>query len=145
MYLEAFRREHLAHFDGFAANEGLIVPFMQADEVMASAEEGGAISGFGEGIFFGCGGFVEITPHRALCWALIHPTNPRYFYKIHKIALWVVEEAGQRYERLEAYIDPDFFAAARWVKMLGFHCECKMKPYYFPDGRSASEWVRLRD
>ena len=64
MYLEAFRREHLAHFEGFAANEALVIPFMQDDEVMAQAEEGCAVSGFGEGIFFGCGysAFRDKTP-----------------------------------------------------------------------------------
>ena len=43
---------------------------------------------------------------------------------------------------IEAYPDPSFKPSARWVRLLGFELETPFKPFFFPDGRGAAEWVR---
>lgn len=98
-----------------------------------------------DGEIIACGGLAPAWPDsetRAIAWMLIDRAKPRLFPFIHKNVLRALNEAP--YRRIEAFTDPTFKPAERWIRMLGFEIEVPYKPYYFPDGRAAQEWVRIR-
>lgn len=74
-----------------------------------------------------CAGFLPIWEGRAMAWALVAADAGRHMAAIHRAALERVRGAG--YRRLEAYVDPRFAAARRWVAMLGFEYEGLLKRF----------------
>lgn len=90
----------------------------------------------------GCLGILPISDIRGACWALLQGGKPQYFVSVHRAARQIIDASD--HARLEAYIDPTFPAAVRWVKILGFRVETAFKPLFFPDGRAAAEWVMIR-
>jgi hypothetical protein len=48
--------------------------------------------------------------------------------------------AASQFRRIEAFVDPEFKPAMRWIKMLGFELE-RFVPYFFKDGSIASQWA----
>ena len=92
--------------------------------------------------FLGVGGCVLINRYRAQAWVLLKQTTPADFVGLHRAVRKVLDDSPAK--RIEAIVDPTFDEGVRWIKMLGFKCESPYKPFYFPDGRAASEWVRLK-
>ena len=87
----------------------------------------------------GCGGVMPATQFRATAWGLFQKTTPAEFVFIHKQTKSFLE--GCRYRRIEAYVDPGFYPAVRWIKLLGFKMERAYIPLFFPDGTGASAWA----
>lgn len=143
--LERFKRAHIRLFTSYGKQDWIAPYLVHDEEAQALAEGNESWSFFYGDIFLGCGGFVELSPFRAMCWTLLNPTNPKHFSLLHRVIRRLLEGQAERYPRLEAYLDPDFPEARRWAKILGFRVECESKPYFFPDGRTGAEWVRLRD
>ncbi len=98
-----------------------------------------------DGEVLACGGLLPLWPDnemRAVAWMHLGMSRPEFFTFIHKQVMKVLVESP--YKRIEAFTDPTFPLAARWIKLLGFKNETPFKPFYFPDGRAAQEWVRIR-
>lgn len=142
MRLEKFHRTHVALFKSFG-KQAALAEYFQDEEVLAQAEGSESWSLFDGGTFIGCGGLLGLSSYRALAWVMHNPTEPRHFFMFHRVCARILN--ASEYARIEAYIDTSFAEAVRWAKCLGFTCETETKPFYFPDGRTASEWVLLRD
>lgn len=139
--LEPFKAEHVALLADYGEQEWLRPYF---EEMALEAERGSAIAVFAQDDFIGCGGIVPVHDFRAVAWAIFMPGFPQHFLAVHLHTRTFLLDKLKTFRRIEAYIDPEFFRAVRWVKALGFHCETDNKPYFFPDGRTGSEWVMLR-
>ena len=92
-----------------------------------------------------CWGLVDIWPGRADCWALLAADiGPAGFGALHRQVAVGLDEAGrQGYRRLETTVDPDFPPARRWVRLLGFAFEGRLRRYT-PDGRDMLIYARIR-
>lgn len=140
MRLESFKAEHIDLFAGDFGPQEWLAPYLELGAMIESR----AYSVFDDPHFLGSFGLHPVHAYRGVVWALIKPSNPVNFLKFHRCAARVLAGWKEDYRRIEAYVDPDFPAAVRWIKLLGFRVECELKPYFFPDGRPASEWVLLR-
>lgn len=105
----------------------------------ALADMGPAWTGvIGERIV-GCAGFVVINKWRAQAWALLQRTHPRDFVHVDRAVRRVF--ANAEFACVETFTRPTHPAAERWVRALGFKMVVPYKPFFFPDGSGASEWV----
>ena len=138
--LEPFTVEHLTLFNNWGA-QAWLEPFFDLD----GADSGYSASVFLGEDFLGCGGIYEVHPLRGIAWGIPVPGFPAAFRQMHFAIKRVLKEKMETYCRIEAYIDPEFSNAVRWVKSLGFREECSFKPYFFPDGRAGAEWVITRE
>lgn len=87
-------------------------------------------------------GFVEIHPQRASLWVLFRQAPSNEIAGSVKQLTRMIRESS--YKRIEFFAIDGFDLAVRFVKLMGFQCEHPYKPFYFPDGRAAAEWVLLR-
>jgi RimJ/RimL family protein N-acetyltransferase len=139
--LEPFSPAHVALIEDAGQQEWAREYF---EDSAIEAAAGDAVSIYAEGEFFGCAGVVEIHKFRALVWAILVPGHRRHWLEFNRVARAWITERLKTYPRIEAYTDPDFPQAQRWMKVLGFRQEGAIKPYFFPDGRACAEWVLLR-
>lgn len=88
-----------------------------------------------------CAGMTEITPQRAIAWALFAPAALRHFGPIHRATGRILAEAPWR--RLEMAVDARHAAAIRWAERLGFEREGLMRAYT-ADGRDCFLYARVK-
>ena len=105
-------------------------------------QAGPAFSGAIGGNIVGCAGLITVHERRATAWALFSNKAPQYFLSIHKAVSAFLK--AQEVPRIEAYVDTQFPQAKRWVEALGFSCECALMRDFFPGGRSAALWAKLK-
>jgi hypothetical protein len=104
--------------------------------------EGQAFTVFdAEGVIRACMGVHDLWPGRGLCWALLAPDLRRLMLPISVRARAFFDACG--YRRLEAYVDPGFAEAIRWVELLGFEREGLQKQFT-PDGADMYLYARIR-
>lgn len=117
--------------------------YLKEKDVEEMAVAGPAITVLRDGVVLGCGGLVEMNQYRALVWALFSKTTPANFLAMHRASVKMIKTS--KYKRIEAYVDPTFPAAIRWIEMLGFKMEQPFVPFHFPDGSGASSWALHQD
>lgn len=139
MRIEVFRPEHIAALKDHGGQEYL-VSATPVDEIEMVTKNGTHLSFFADDLLVGCAGVAPVNPWRGIAWALMRTGLPRLFPAFHILARRELHRIPL--QRIEAYIDPTFSPAARWVRFLGFVIETPYKPFFFPDGRGAQEWVR---
>ena len=127
----------------FCALHGLQIQMSVAQEVshlMLSSEKwqeyerGPAYSGVEEGHPYVCAGILESWHGRWLAWAAIsHHAGPREMLWIHrqtrKFLVDLQALDSQRYRRIEATARVDEPEAQRWLEMLGFVKEGRLRCY----------------
>lgn len=123
-----------------ASPQAWLAPFLDL-ELM---QNGFVSSAFYGEDFFACGGVSPVHAFRGVAWCIVVPGFPQAFRALHRLISRIIEQELLTYPRIEAYIDPEFPQAVRWAELLGFRQEGELKPYFFPDGRTGAEWVRLR-
>lgn len=74
-----------------------------------------------------CGGIREDRPKFGTCWALMAADSGRHMVFLHRAVQRFV--TMQTWMRLEATVEADFKPACRWVELLGFEFEGRMKRY----------------
>ena len=137
-----FEAEHVWQLTDFGGQDRL-APFFTEEDLNDMADAGPAITVLKDGKVIGCGGLVEMTQYRALVWALFSKTTPANFLLMHRASVKMLRSC--KYKRVEAFVDPNFPAAMRWIKQLGFTMEQAYVPFYFPDGSGASSWALYQD
>lgn len=95
-----------------------------------------------DSVAIACFGVQKLHDYRGIAWALLARGYPKHFVSIHRAAVEVLREAP--YPRIETYADPMVPESGRWLAMLGFTLETAYKPFIFPDGRGAAEWVLVK-
>jgi hypothetical protein len=117
-------------FDNYGGQE-YIAPFLGSMEA-----RGGFAAFYGE-TFVGCGGIIKVSEYRGQAWVILN-AGDWPFIQLHRAIIKGLRDND--YRRIEAFVDPTFEPAIRWMKMLGFECETPYKPFLMPDGRGMSEW-----
>lgn len=110
-------------------------------EYGASLSEGRAFTIFEDGQVQACLGVYDLWPGRGLCWALLSADMRRLMLPVTVRARRFFVESG--YRRLEAYVDPTFDEAIRWIELLGFKHEALMAKFT-PDGDDQLLYARTR-
>jgi hypothetical protein len=91
----------------------------------------------------GCGGLLRHWPGRSELWSyLSDDVTPKVFMQIHHAVQRFVDVNLE--DRMEAYVDVNFGNGHRWVRALGFQLQCPRLDKYWPGGRDAALYVRIR-
>lgn len=142
MKLSALEKFHIPAMVNFGGQDNFKSLFSDKhiEELRSAGPSYAAMDG---DVVLGAGGFIHMNEYRALGWGLFARTTPANFVKIHRTVVRSIAECP--YRRIEAYVDPKFPQAMRWIKKLGFRMELPFVPYYFPDGSGASYWALHQD
>lgn len=137
--LVAFEPEHALGMKNYGGQESL---FSSAtlQSLKQLAEAGPSWTGFIDDRLIACAGLIRANQMRAQAWALLQNTgNVRDFIHLHRTVQNVFASSGFRY--IETFTDPLHITATRWVRAIGFKVVVPYRPYFFPDGRGATEWA----
>jgi hypothetical protein len=139
MRVERFRPEDVQALKDFAGQED-IVRLVSHEELLLMIGEGSfAYSLYDGDVLVACVGAVRCTDYRAAGWVLLQTGHTKSFIGITRTVKRLL--AALPFKRIETYVDPANSKAIRWARLCGLTCERAYCPYYFPDGRGASEWV----
>lgn len=105
-------------------------------------DSGPCYSAIEDGIVYACAGVSIQWDNRAIVWSLLSKDVGRHFTRIHKAAFRLMDMVSIR--RIEAHVDPDFPEAHRWIKMLGFEFEGRMKAFS-PYGDDMDLYARIKN
>lgn len=76
-----------------------------------------------------------------MAWALVSQDAGVHFAAIHRAVRRFLDVS--EFRRIEAHVDVDFPQGARWMKMLGFEFEARMRGFR-PDGADMLLFARVR-
>lgn len=102
---------------------------------------GPAYSLVGDDEVLACSGLIPQWENRAIAWALIGKEAGRHFLMIHRAVRNAIDL--HRYRRIETAVAADFEQGHRWMRMLGFELEGRMRAYT-PDGRDCDLYARIQ-
>lgn len=91
------------------------------------APQGLAVTAFDGSRVIICGGIREDMPKRGTCWALMAADSGDHMLFLHRAVCRFMRLKS--WDRLEATVAADFKPACRWVELLGFQFEGRMKRY----------------
>ena len=94
-----------------------------------------------DGVILGCAGLTKQWDNRAIAWALLSSNIDQNFVNIHRAALRYFDVT--EFKRVEAFVDANFDAGHRWIKMLGFEREGYMRSFT-PEGNDAVLYARIK-
>lgn len=139
MKIIQFETIHVKKFRNYGGQELRVgeVSDVEIDEMRAYGEAYTAIDN--DGNIIGCAGVIPATKFRAIAWGLFSKTRQTDFVFIHKQTKDFLHRTN--FIRIEAYVDPGFYPAMRWIEMLGFKMERAYIPLFFPNGNGASAWA----
>lgn len=141
MRVVEFHPDHVKMMKDYGGQDTFI-SFLSDSDIDEISKSSCGCTIFKGDIVVGCLGGIPINKYRVVTWAILQKTTTTNFVFVHKTALWFMNQVD--YKRFEAYVDPEFKPAMRWVKMLGFKMENPFIPYYFPNGAGASYWALMR-
>lgn len=140
MNVVEFLPEHIAQFKNYGGQDAAVETFRPEDlhelKVRSAAT---SVTVLKDGQPIACGGIAMNNPYRGLIWAIFQRTTPQDFLFVHRTSLRLIERAP--FKRIEAFVDPSFIPAMRWIKLLGFTMERVWIPYFFHNGAGASAWA----
>ena len=110
-------------------------------DLSSLAEMGLAWSAEADDHIVAIAGLYPQWENRAIAWALIGEDAGKHFIGITRGVKRMLDVSGFR--RIEATIDVGFEAGVRWMWMLGFEFEGRMKAYR-PDGADMLLYARVR-
>lgn len=87
-----------------------------------------------------CGGIVDISKQRGICWALIGESARGHMLVLHRAVHRFINL--DHWRRLEATVEKGFSSGCRWVEILGFKFEGEM-PGYGDNGESHLRYGRV--
>lgn len=74
-----------------------------------------------------CGGITHYAPQRGICWALVSQDAGRHMLFLTRAVRRFIGTYPWR--RLEATVEETFAPGCRWVELLGFEFEGRMRGY----------------
>ena len=89
-----------------------------------------------------CAGIALYWPGRGEAWAIVDRRASECCLALHRAVRRARDECGVR--RVEALVDIDFERGHRWARSLGFRPHSEPLEAYFPSGRSAVLYERVR-
>lgn len=101
-----------------------------------------ALTALHDGKVLAVGGVLKLWENRGLAWAYIDRDAGAHFPSIHKAVRRLLDLVP--YDRVEADTPCEFEQGKRWLKMLGFACECERARKHRPDGGDSALYARVR-
>lgn len=127
MKIIPFVREHFEDID-VQEKQSIYSKEMNKDYLISLEKNSVAFSGLVNGKVIGIAGFLQLDVQRAIIFAILDKNSGEHFLAIHKAVRRFLEL--QPFPRIEAAIDCNFDQAVRWIEMLGFEKEGRMKKYF---------------
>lgn len=129
MIIEPFRPVHLdvLRAQGVQAAQAREVSHVPASYASVSRAPGTAVTArMGDRILL-CGGVTTVDAERGVLWALLSVSASAHLVRLHR----GVERflSVQRPRRLEATVEEGFGPGCRWLELLGFEYEGRMRGY----------------
>jgi hypothetical protein len=142
MIVEPFRSFHLdlLRAQGVQGAQLAEVSHVPATSGSVGQPPGPAVTVFDGDRIILCGGIVVQAPMRGECWALMAEGAGRHMHWLHFGVKRFI--TMQRWRRLEAGVQEGFGAGCRWVELLGFEFEGKMRGYGL-NGETYLRYARL--
>lgn len=123
-------------------SQAIMQSYMTDPEYGAQLAAGGPAYSLVEGNeVFACAGLIPQWENRAVAWALISAEAGRHFRAIHTAVLRSFEM--HPFRRIETSVDCDFEQGHRWMALLGFEREGRMRSYT-PHGNDHDLYARIR-
>ena len=144
MIVLPFKGSHIGELATFGGQEWL-KPFLKGeDDPETFGQKGPAFSGVIDGEIVCSAGVVLVDEiYRGIAWAFMADWSGRHMLGITRAVQSFLD--NKPVKRVEAYVDPNFPSGLKWIQILGFRQEGPEKPFWFPDGRTAIEFVRFND
>lgn len=95
------------------------------------APVGPAVTAFDGTRLILCGGISITAPKKGQCWALLSNESGRHMHFLHRAVQRFI--TMHQWVRLEATVEEGFKPACRWVELLGFEYEGRLKNYGLRD------------
>lgn len=140
MIVTRFRPEHLATLRLQPSQSGF-TQYLTDLEYGKALDNGWSFTGMVGSRVIGCAGVTEIWPNRGMAWALLAADAGRHFLSIHRAVEGFLKASPWR--RIEASVDVDFQEGQRWIRLLGFEHEGRLRAYT-PDGRDNDLFSRVK-
>lgn len=141
MKVEPFKVEHLRRMDVQEAQRYLLphvnwehLRHLEHPQWSHTALEGDHV--------FACYGTVPLAGSRAVAWAYLSDDAGRKMVGLVRAMRSFLQATPFR--RIEAFVDADFSAGHRMIRLLGFELETPRKRAHRVDGGDSSEYVLLR-
>jgi hypothetical protein len=138
--VEPFKVEHLAEMKVQAAQAADLAAV--TPDMLRPFEGTDAWTARWDGVVVLIGGLVEVWAGRAALWSYVGEGAAPHLVRITKGVRRFIESAP--HTRIETYVDVGFAAGHRWAELLGFKLEAPHMPSFFPDGRDAALYGRVR-
>ena len=139
-----FRKEHLPliRLQPAQIDEA---PCLLVQEYAARLEREVAFSGWSGSDLLAIAGFLRVNDHRAIMFSLLDERAGRHFVSIVRFGRWMIQtyfETGVK--RIEAYTRPDHAEGHRFLRMLGFKCDCMLLECFNETGQDVSLYSQVR-
>lgn len=95
-----------------------------------------------DGKAIACMGLSMYWPGRAECWTLLKDKLDQDLIVVTRMVRQVLDACPVR--RIEASVLVDYAEGHRWMRLLGFVLEAGYLEAYFPDGRAASLYSKVK-
>lgn len=136
-----FEPEHLDEIM-LQPSQADVFSYFDATYGRALKATGPCFTGVKDGRILGCAGVVKQWENRAVAWSLLAGDIGNDFISIHKAVSRFLDMC--EFNRVEAYVDADFEQGHRWIRMLGFTPEGRMRQFN-PNGSDAVMYARLKN
>jgi hypothetical protein len=142
MQLLPFKPHHLEELADYGGQEW--VKAFAIGDYVERFTSGPAFSGAVKGDIIGAAGVGRSDNRRGFAWAVLSNKARLHAAGVHRAVKRFLASQTE-FDRIEAYVDPEFTLAVRWVEALGFELETpKPMRRFFPDGRSAFQFALVR-
>jgi hypothetical protein len=131
MNIIPFEPHHLSQIHLQDQQRRTISHLMTEPEYLQVLTQGPAISAVIDDRVLGCAGVIVQFIGIGFLWAAIAQDAGAHFIRMHRAARRLLEIP--RLRRIEATSEVDFAQGCRWLELLSFECEGRMKKYG-PDG-----------
>lgn len=138
MHIIPFKPDHIHELADFGGQEW--ARMLTGPEHLERLLSGPAFSGAISGEIVGAAGVGSLSGRRGYAWAILSARASQHPASVHRAVHRFLRssECASVFSRIEAYVDPAFVAAVRWVSALGFECETPQPMRkFFPNGGSA--------
>ncbi len=132
---------HLAELR-LQATQRYVAPMMTAEYGAALRKAGPAFAGIRDGKVLAAAGLIMLHAERASAWALLAEDSGKQFVAIFRAIRRFLD--SQSIRRVDTWAFSEFEPARRWLRMLGFSPEGRMRSYC-EDGSDAELYARITE
>lgn len=127
MTVEPFKAFHIDLLRAQGVQHAQLREISNVPATYASVPPGPAVTAFDGDRVVLCGGIAIKAVQRGDCWALLSEHAGAHMAWLHYAVKRFI--TMQRWQRLEATVEENFDQGCRWVELLGFEFEGRMRSY----------------